>query len=215
MKRPTIIVLLAIGCLGQGLSAAEPDKQSKAEDKQAIFERVLAEKPVVPEDVVYKKADADTNRKAFDKLWQMFVAGDRTSATDDLSGDILICGPGLWHNIKDDPEMAKLKLGVTKIKVPTNNGVQELDGKLFQNKEEVAAFWKAFWRKYKLDPQAKIRRPTAKELDLYWAMIPYDITEPIFMIESKEATILAHFPDKKMKLGWIDDYKDVHFKGER
>ncbi len=73
MKRPTIIVLLAIGCLGQGLSAAEPDKQSKAEDKQANFERVLAEKPVVPEDVVYKKADADTNRKAFDKLWQMFV----------------------------------------------------------------------------------------------------------------------------------------------
>ena len=101
--------------------------------------------------------------------------------------------------------------------MPTNNGVQELEGKLFQNKEEVAAFWKAFWRKYKPDPQAKIRRPTAKELDLYWAMIPYDITEPIFMIESKEATILAHFPDKKMKLGWIDDYKDVHFKakGER
>ena len=212
MKRfARIGLLVALCCLAHELSAAEPSTQ----DKQAIFEKVLAEKPVVPKGVVYKEANADDNRKAFDKLWQVFVVGDRKTGTDDLTSNILICGPGLWHNIKDDPEMAKLKLGVTKIKVPTNNGVQELDGKLFQNKEEVAAFWKAFGRKYKPDPQAKIRRPTARELDLYWAMIPYDITEPIFMIESKDAVILAQFTDSNMKLGWIDDYKDVHFKSER
>jgi hypothetical protein len=48
---------------------------------------------------------------------------------------------------------------------------------------------------------------------LIWAMIPYDIMEPIFTVESKEAAILLHFTDaKKLKLGWIDDYKDVHFQ---
>ena len=35
------------------------------------------------------------------------------------------------------------------------------------------------------------------------------------MIESTDATILAHFADKRMKLTWIDDYKDVYFNGER
>lgn len=48
MKRPAIIVLLAVCCLAHRLPAAEPTKQEK-------FEKLLAEKPVIPEGVVYKK----------------------------------------------------------------------------------------------------------------------------------------------------------------
>ena len=106
------------------LAAAEPDKQAK-------FEKLLADQPVIPEGVVYKKTTIEINRNAFDKLCQVFLAGDHKVATDDLTGSMLICGPGLWHNLKGHPEMQKLKQGVTKIKVPTNNGVQELEGKLF------------------------------------------------------------------------------------
>ncbi len=209
MKRLAIIVALAVICwVVRDLSAATPDNQ-------AACEKVLSEKLVIPQGVVYKKTTAEANRKAFDKLWQVFVLGDQKAAPDDLCANVLICGPGMWRNIKNDPEMEKLKKGVAKIKVPTNHGVQELEGKFFQSKDEVTAFWKAFWRKYKRDPQAKIRRPTARELNMYWAMIPYDITEPIFTIESKDATILAHFSDeKKMTLRWIDDYKDLRLNDE-
>ena len=109
-----------------GLPAAEPRQAGQ-------FEKLLAEKPVILEGVVYKKTTADDQPQGIRQVVAgVRLAGDRKAATDDLSGDILICGPGLWHNIKDDPEMQKLKLGVTKINVPTNNGVQVLDGKLFQ-----------------------------------------------------------------------------------
>jgi hypothetical protein len=143
------------------------------------------------------------------------ACGDHKTVADDLTGDVLICGPGLWHNIKDDAEMKKLTMGVTKFKVPMKDGVQVLEGKLFQSKEDVSQFWKAFWRRYKADPQAKIRHTSARELSLYWAMISYDIEEPIFTIETKDAVILANFWAKEMKLGFIDDYKDVHSKDEK
>ena len=211
MKRFAVVMLATLTCLGAGPSAAEPEKQ---DNKEKMFEKLLAEKLDIPKGVIYKKTTADDNRKAFDKLWQVFVVGDR-KATEDLSDTILICGPGLWHNIKDDPEMKKLKLGVTVFQVPNINGVQVLEGKLFQGKKEVADFWKAYWRKYKPDHQAKIRRPTPGELNLYWAMISFDITEPMFMVESKDATILTQFSDKSLKLGWIDNYKEMRLKDER
>jgi hypothetical protein len=100
------------------------------------------------------------------------------------------------------------------MEVPTSNGTQKLDGKLFQGKEEVAAFWRAFLRKYKFDAKAAIRRPTVKELKLYWAMIPYDITEPILVVEGKDAVILAQFASDDVKVSWIDDYRDMRLGGD-
>ena len=94
--------------------------------------------------------------------------------------------------------------------MPTNNGVQVLEGKLFQTAAEVKAFGKLFRRTYKFDSTSRVRRPTPAELSLYWAMISFDITEPIFVVESKRAKILAQFVEKEMKIMWIDDYQDMH-----
>ena len=113
----------------------------------------------------------------------MFRAADRKDVSDELFSRILICGPGLWRNIKDDAEMRAITTGVTRLKVPTGKGVQELEGKLFQSKRK-SLLWKSFLRHYKFDSKSVIRRPAAKELALYWAMIPYDIVEPIFMVEN-------------------------------
>jgi len=179
-------------------------------EKQAMFEKILAEEPVIPSDVVYKKAGIAVNRIAFDKLSGFFLATDQTATYDNLFSDILVCGPGLWRNIKDDAEMKGITQGVTQIRIPNQEGVQTLEGKLFQRKEEVASFQRAFVRQYKFDSQTVIRRPTARELRIYWAMIPYDIEEPIFIVESKEATILVDFVGKgDARIGWIDDYRHI------
>jgi len=183
--------------------------------KDSHFEELLSKDIVVPNGVVYKKAGAEQNRKALEKLSQMLRVTDRNDVSDELFCRILICGPGLWRNIKGDAEMSAITSGVTRLKVPTGKGVQELEGKLFQSKEEVAAFWKSFLRHYKLDSKAVIRRPSAKELTLYWAMIPYDIVEPIFMVENENATLLAQFSAEDLKIGWIDDYKNMHLTGEQ
>ena len=187
------------------------DTELARANKVLRFEELLSKDTIIPKGVVYKKTGADVNRKALEKLSQAFLTADHKG--DGVFASTLICGPGLWRNIKDDAEMKKITTGVTTMEVPTSNGTQKFDGKLFQGKEEVAAFWRAFLRKYKVDFKAVIRRPIAKELRLYWAMIPYDIMEPLFVVESKDATILAQFGDD-VKIAWIDDYKDLHLGGK-
>jgi hypothetical protein len=179
-------------------------------EKQAMIERLIAEKPAIPPNVVYKKAGSEVNRNALDKLSGFFLATDRTATTDTLFSDTLICGPGLWQTIKDDDEMKRITTGVTQIKVPTHGGVQTLEGKTFQGKEEVESFQRALLRHYTFGSPTVIRRPTARELSTYWAMIPYDIEEPIFIVESKEATILVDFDAKEdTRIFWIDDYQHI------
>ena len=178
--------------------------------KQAMIEKLLDEDPVIPTDIVYKKAGSEENRKAFDKLSGFFLATNKTAIYDNLFSDMLVCGPGLWRNIKDDAEMRQITTGVTQLRIPTQEGVQTREGKIFQRKEEVESFQRAFVRQYKFDSQTVIRRPTARELRIYWAMIPYDIEEPIFIVESKDATILVDFVGKEdARISWIDDYRQI------
>jgi hypothetical protein len=175
-----------------------------------MIEKLIAEEPVIPTDVVYKKAQSEVNRKALDKLSGFFLATDQTATHDNLFSDMLVCGPGLWQNIKDDPEMRRITSGVTQLRIPTQEGVQTLEGKIFQRKEEVESFQRAFVRRYNFESQTVIRRPTARELRIYWAMIPYDIEEPIFIVESKGATILVDFVVKEdARISWIDDYRHI------
>jgi hypothetical protein len=175
-----------------------------------MIDKLIAEKPTIPTDVVYKKAGSEVNRKALNKLSGFFLATDQTTTNDNLFSDTLVCGPGLWRNIKDDDDMRRITTGVTQLKVPTQDGVQTLEGKTFLNKEEVDSFQRAFMRQYKFGSHTVIRRPTVRELRIYWAMIPHDIEEPIFIVESKGATILVDFVVKDdVRIFWIDDYLHI------
>jgi hypothetical protein len=202
----------------QCVAADAPPTQGK---EQAKYEQLLSQTPDVPEHVVYKKASGEVNRRALDMLSSRpLLAGERAYASDQVFSDKLICGPGLWPKIKDDPDMKKITKGEVKFKIPTKNGEQELAGKLFQTNDEVAAFWKAFRRAYKSE-EATVRRPSREELRIYWAMISFDIEEPLFVVETKSASILVQFvsspsgnasESKELRIFWIDDYKDVHLR---
>ncbi len=180
-----------------------------------MIEKLLAEKPVIPPEVIYKKAGLEVNRKAIDKLSGFFLATYTMAPLDNLFSDKIFCGPGLWRNIKDDPDMKRITTGVTRFSIPTPKGAQVLEGKTFQCKEEVESFQRAFLKRYKFDSQTVIRRPIARELRIYWAMIPWDIDEPIFIVESKVATILVNFGvSENVTIIWIDDYRDIWFTNE-
>src|SRR5947207_9822916 len=66
-----------------------------------------------------------------------------------LFDSILICGPGLWHDLKDDEALAKIKQGRVTFEVPVlgEDGkpirTEKLEGKLFQSRDEILLFWKA------------------------------------------------------------------------
>ena len=182
------------------------------------MDKLLAKQPDVPEGVVYKRPLPSVERTALETLIaHPLLSGDRKFAADEIFNVPLICGPGLWQHIKDDGGMTKIAKGDVTFNIPTANGTQKLKGKLFQTKDEVAVFWKAFMKAYGTE-KSTIRRPTSEELRIYWAMITYDITEPLFVVESKSAAILVQFIEekgdkgakaRKLKIFWIDDYKDL------
>jgi hypothetical protein len=85
--------------------------------------------------------------------------------------------------------------------------VETLHGQAFQTTGEVARFWHAFERYYNFDSPRTVRKLNARELEVYWAMIPYDIEEPIFIVESAQHKILLNFVEPDLQVLWIDDYR--------
>ncbi len=176
-----------------------------------------AEEPVViPEGIRYKTASDGVNEKAKQVIYKLFSA----KATDQvvlssLHSKFLICGPGLWVNIENDKNLSQVDTGNVNFEIPVLNSdgqvtrVDKLQGKVFQSPDEVLLFWKAFSHGTRVS-EFKIRKLNTEELQIYWAMIPFDITEPIFILESKEHKILTAFGSSgDLKVMWIDDYKNL------
>jgi hypothetical protein len=79
----------------------------------------------------------------------------------------------------------------------------------------VLLFWRAFSARTDFSG-LKIRKLNAEELKIFWAMIPFDITEPLFILESEQHKLLVVFkaPDE-LRIAWIDDYQNVALKPQR
>lgn len=179
-------------------------------------------KMVIPNGIRYKNAPAKANEEATQLLKKLFSG----AATDQdvlslFENKVLICGPGLWHDIKTDEAMSKINTGKGVFQVPVldDNGkiirTDKLEGKLFQSPDEVLAFWKVFTQRTDFS-DLEIRKLDPDELRIFWAMIPFDITEPLFILQSRKHKILTVFasPDK-LKIMWIDDYQNISFMREK
>lgn len=176
--------------------------------------------PVVPEGVRYKKASAEVNERAEQKLRRVFAADAADKDVLDLfEKKVLICGPGLWQEIKDEPAVATMGEGKVTIQVPVLDGTakptgreQKFKGQLFQTDEEVLAFWKAF-SKHADFADFKVRKLTTEELRIYWAMISFDISEPVFVVEGKRHRILVQFTSpEQLRVAWIDDLANLSLR---
>jgi len=177
---------------------------------------------IVPEGIRYKKAPVKANEEAKQALKKLFSG----KATDQdvlslLENKTLICGPGLWRDIKKDRTLSKLDKGKVAFQMPVLDNAGNIsrmdkhEGKLFQSPDEVLAFWKAFSRRTDFT-DLKVRKLNPEELKIFWAMIPFDITEPLFILESKKHKVLIVFTSpEKLKIMWIDDYQNITFKKDK
>ena len=117
-----------------------------------------------------------------------------------ILGDTLVCGPFLWEQLKNTSGMDKVGLAST-IAIPgTEDGgvkiVQKLDGRTFRSPAEV-------------DDQFSVRKAQSQELAVFWAMVPFDLEEPLFVVESKHHRLLAAFNNDGATVKWIDDLQNL------
>lgn len=180
-----------------------------------IFSVSAEDNLVIPAGIRYKQASAKVNDDACKLLMKLFSASDDKQDILPFFETHLICGPGLWLNIKSEKAMTELKKGNAVFEMPVINAQgkvirkDKMGGKLFQTPEEILAFWKVFAQRTDFSG-FKIRKLNQDELRIFWAMIPFDITEPIFIIESSKHKILILFTSaEKLKIMWIDDYQNL------
>jgi hypothetical protein len=175
----------------------------------------------VPEGIRYKEASAKVNDDAKELLRKRFTDKATDADVAAMFDSMLICGPGLWRDLKSDESLAALPKGRVSFEVPVlgpdgkPTRTEKHEGKLFQSSDEVLLFWKAFIKRTDFS-DLKIRKLNPEELRIFWAMISFDITEPLFILESGKHKLLVVFTAADhLKIAWIDDYQNVTLKQEK
>lgn len=162
----------------------------------------------MPAGVRYKEATAAVNEQAKQLLLAKFSAKATDKDVLSLFTSKPVCGPGLWKQIKNDKEMVKL----TKGNVSLHVDAEVLEGKLFQSPEEILLFWNALLPVVDTS-NFKVRKLSEEEIGIYWAMISFDIEEPLYILESPQHKILVNLvSDQGLRIMWIDDLQGLRLK---
>ena len=112
---------------------------------------------------LYRAAPAEVNARAEQRLRGLFAARTEARTRALFSGGVLICGPFLWRNLQNLPQLKDVK-GMTS---PFVAGAANDDthvtlsergsGKTFNTAHDIDAFRRAFLAIYRSDLTARIR----------------------------------------------------------
>jgi len=162
----------------------------------------------IPPGITYSKSPDEINMKAQKKLEQVF--SQTSIKLDDLFGANVTCGPFLWAQVRNMDVFRDLKIVKADLVIPLRDGgYQRLEGAFFRTKEEISAFCRAMEGYLRPGGRYEIRRPNAEELRIYWAMIPFDIEEPIFVADNGDHKLLMDFVDDTGSVFWICDLENI------
>lgn len=157
----------------------------------------LSSQQEIPAGIRYKKAPDAVNKLALGKLEKFFASDPKNVDLAPLGAKALVVGPGLWSyfgpNVPDDLKKAMR----AEFHIPGDSGVQVFEGRVLKTEDEQSWVWLAL-----LIPNRKIkptiRKANAEELQYYWAIIPYDIEEPLYVADfPSQGKFLFDFDDSK------------------
>jgi len=161
----------------------------------------------IPNGITYKDADSATNAKAFNKLNSALA--DSSSTISWFDGG-MGCMPFLWKQLSSNPYFADAGGAEMTIMVPFGGEVRTFKGKSFRRKADLDSLQSFLVQTIRNDAPYVIRKPSPRELNLYWAFISFDIEEPVFVIESRSHLFLVDF--YKDHILQIDDYYGVSLR---
>lgn len=166
-----------------------------------------SEKVDIPAGVVYKYCADSANDNAKEIIRKELSA----ESTYAICDKVLFCGPLLWKRYKDIPGVGDIEAGNMTIMVPKYDkkgkakGTEGLTGKLIQTHEDFITFWKQVMKDFE-GTDIIIRKLNSEELSYYWAIIFFDIEEPIFAVENGTHTLLFDM-NEEGQLVWIEQLK--------
>jgi len=189
---------------------------------------LLAAAALHADEVRITRLSEEANNAARAKFAQALSRGE--VANGSLFSDVAFCGPRLWQVIQSDFTDVKKEplrttiffdgalraraLGLTPIdlsKQPADRakaiGRMAVDDRV---PIETAAFRKsgvllgaALAKRFAIDKASVVRRATDAEINYLWLLVPYDLEEPIFTVETGKERLLVNL-NSKGEIDWID-----------
>ena len=156
--------------------------------------------------IIYKPCSEDLNIKA-KELFQAEITSPKYLLFDKM----LYIGPILWSRLKKDSTINKISGGNLQLLTPFYDDkgklVEEkiIQGKLIQSKEDYKIIWNYIIKELAQAP-VSYRKLSSKELSYYWAIIFFDIEEPIFIVENSKIKLLVDMKSD-LNLLWLDETK--------
>ncbi len=154
------------------------------------------DKITIPKGIVYKYCD----KKIVEKAKKMITENLTDSTKNDLCNAMLIVGPVLWNRFKNIDLLNKIEGGNTTFRVDK----KELQGKMTQDIVDTKKVWGEL-RKEINGQKFVIRKLSERELQYYWAVISFDIDEPLLIVETSEHKYILNILKDSLKLMWLDE----------
>lgn len=151
----------------------------------------------VPKDVRYAKVDAKTNTIAQKKLQAVFGKEPTMADYSPIAHSPTIVGPRLWSAIKKAALKDMPKSKPVTFNVPNGKAVHKYDGRLLKEAPEIELLWLSISIIAEKGSKASVRKAKASELSYYWAIISYDIVEPLYVVDCGKSKFLFHFDESK------------------
>jgi hypothetical protein len=154
------------------------------------------EKITIPKGIVYKYCD----KKIVDKAKLLITENLSDSTKYDLCDKLLIVGPVLWNRFKNIELLNKIENGNTTFNVDK----KQYEGKMTQDVADTKKVWNELRKEVK-GQKFVIRKLNERELQYYWAVISFDIDEPLLVVETSEHKYILNILKDSLKLMWLDE----------
>lgn len=155
----------------------------------------------IPKRVRYKAVEDERVVRCANLLRESLTTGENK-----IFGDFLMMFPGAWSDMKRIPGLNIERS--THASFPRDNGRTD-DGRIFKENAQGGLFLAHMIRV--VEKNFKIRALTTDELARWWIYIPFDIEEPIFILQSEDSTrrYIVSFNDED-KVSLLDELSFYH-----
>jgi len=151
-----------------------------------------------PKGIIYHKTSTEIN----EKVKQVLVHAINNSGKNLEYDKTFICGPNLWEHLIQNKVNHKISGININFNIPDKGGYKIMHGRAIQKIIDFYTIWN-FIIKTPKNNNYIIRKPNKNELTYYWSVIPYEIEEPIYIIEVNKLKIIIDF-NSDSKLLYID-----------
>jgi hypothetical protein len=161
------------------------------------FARELWDTPVVvPDGIHYKVAEKSVVRDAVESARKLLARNYKGPVH--IVADVAVAGPFLWRHLSSLPAFAAQPGTLVEFKVQLKDREAMTDGRVFKDTLSTDALESELRAELARDGNFVVRKLRPDEIELLANLVPFELEEPILMVESSHHHFVCVFIDGRI-----------------